>query len=225
MEELNKQELSSIYGKSKLATLIDKVKYISGIDYIDNMIANKQINEILLTAIKPYTNGVIIELARGFSSRKTGVLQDEIQYITIENQEQIIVKKNKSVVGRAVVGGLFLGPLGALIGGMSGTGTKDVKLSDRPENILTICITDNEKLSYIVFSLKNKDFKTVEKFFKNEYPSKYKLPDEVLKEPQETITQSTISVADEIKKYKELLDMGAITQEEFSKQKNKLLGC
>ena len=34
----------------------------------------------------------------------------------------------------------------------------------------------------------------------------------------------TISPADEIKKYKELLDMGAITQEEFDAKKKQLLG-
>jgi hypothetical protein len=36
-----------------------------------------------------------------------------------------IVSAGKSVVGRAVVGGLILGPLGAVIGGMSGIGTKE----------------------------------------------------------------------------------------------------
>lgn len=33
-------------------------------------------------------------------------------------------QQNKSVIGRAVVGGLLLGPLGAIVGGMSGIGTK-----------------------------------------------------------------------------------------------------
>ena len=36
--------------------------------------------------------------------------------------------------------------------------------------------------------------------------------------------ESQISVADEIKKFKELLDMGAITQEEFDAKKKQLLG-
>ena len=34
---------------------------------------------------------------------------------------------------------------------------------------------------------------------------------------------SEVSVVDEIKKYKELLDMGAITQEEYEKKKKELL--
>lgn len=40
---------------------------------------------------------------------------------------------------------------------------------------------------------------------------------------KEDSTQSTCSVADEIKKYKDLLDSGAITDEEFEKAKKKLL--
>lgn len=38
--------------------------------------------------------------------------------------ETEIIEKNKSVVGRAVGGGIVFGPLGAIIGGMSGTGKK-----------------------------------------------------------------------------------------------------
>ncbi|MBR5012842.1 MAG: SHOCT domain-containing protein [Clostridia bacterium] len=36
--------------------------------------------------------------------------------------------------------------------------------------------------------------------------------------------QSAISSADELKKFKELLDMGVITQEEFDQKKKQLLG-
>ena len=41
--------------------------------------------------------------------------------------EQEVIEKSKSVVGRAVAGGLIFGGLGAVIGGMSGTGTKQQK--------------------------------------------------------------------------------------------------
>ena len=44
------------------------------------------------------------------------------------------------------------------------------------------------------------------------------------KEIQEQLTSnSNFSVTDEIKKYKELLDMGAITQEEYERKKKELL--
>ncbi|MGJ0843303.1 hypothetical protein [Clostridium tertium] len=38
--------------------------------------------------------------------------------------EKDIIESNKSVTGRAIVGGVLLGPLGAIIGGMSGIGNK-----------------------------------------------------------------------------------------------------
>ena len=38
-----------------------------------------------------------------------------------------LAKQNKSVVGRAVVGGLIMRPLGAIVGGMTGIGTKSAK--------------------------------------------------------------------------------------------------
>ena len=44
-----------------------------------------------------------------------------------------------------------------------------------------------------------------------------------LRSPQQTVIQQT-SAADELKKFKELLDMGVITQEEFDAKKKQLLG-
>ena len=44
-----------------------------------------------------------------------------------------------------------------------------------------------------------------------------------MRAPAVTVTQQ-VSVADEIKKFKELMDMGVITQEEFDAKKKQLLG-
>ena len=41
--------------------------------------------------------------------------------------EEEIITTDKSVVGRAVVGGLILGPLGAIVGAVDGIGTKSKK--------------------------------------------------------------------------------------------------
>ena len=46
------------------------------------------------------------------------------QIINIEGiSDKEIVEKNKSTVGRAAIGGLILGPLGAIVGGISGIGS------------------------------------------------------------------------------------------------------
>lgn len=41
--------------------------------------------------------------------------------------EKDIIEKDKSVLGRAALGGLILGPIGAVVGGISGTGKKEKK--------------------------------------------------------------------------------------------------
>ncbi|WP_201723593.1 zinc ribbon domain-containing protein [Spirosoma sp. 209] len=46
-----------------------------------------------------------------------------------------LVNMDKSVIGRAVVGGLILGPLGAVVGGMSGIGSKQ-KVQDKSYLVL-----------------------------------------------------------------------------------------
>lgn len=45
--------------------------------------------------------------------------------------EITIIEKSKSVIGRGVVGGLLLGPVGAIVGGMSGIGNKSNSKKDR----------------------------------------------------------------------------------------------
>ena len=48
---------------------------------------------------------------------------DQIIAVGVVSEAEII-EKDKSVIGRAAVGGLLLGPLGAVVGGISGTGKK-----------------------------------------------------------------------------------------------------
>ena len=62
-----------------------------------------------------------------------------------------IEEVNKSVVGRAVIGNLLMGPLGAIIGGMSAVGgTKAVKSK---HHFAVITYVSNEKKSQIVLEI------------------------------------------------------------------------
>lgn len=58
-----------------------------------------------------------------------------------QTSREELIRTDKSVIGRAVVGGLILGPLGAIIGGMSGIGSKE-KLKDK--NYLVINFWDKK---------------------------------------------------------------------------------
>lgn len=49
-------------------------------------------------------------------------LQNIINISVVTDKE--IIEKSKSVLGRAAIGGLLIGPLGAIVGGISGTGNK-----------------------------------------------------------------------------------------------------
>lgn len=54
----------------------------------------------------------------------------ESQLISVTKvTQQDIVTKNKSVLGRAVLGGVLFGGVGALVGGMSGLGQNQTKVS------------------------------------------------------------------------------------------------
>ena len=52
-----------------------------------------------------------------------------------------LIQKQKSVIGRAAVGGLLFGGLGAVVGAVSGTGTKEAK---DPTLYFIISYTDSE---------------------------------------------------------------------------------
>lgn len=68
------------------------------------------------------------------------ILYNQIKGVKALTKQEII-HENKSVVGRAAIGGVLLGPLGAIIGGMSGVGNK----------------TSSQSTRYIVLNYKNRD--------------------------------------------------------------------
>ncbi len=68
---------------------------------------------------------------------------DDINFIEKMNMSEV-TEKNKSVVGRAVVGGL-LGPLGAIVGGISGVGSKK---KNKDVGILIIGYGEDKQISF-----------------------------------------------------------------------------
>ena len=67
-----------------------------------------------------------LEIKLPLSKEKTTLMYSQITDVEYGSRTDI-VEKSKSVIGRAVAGGILLGGLGAVIGAVSGTGKKEKK--------------------------------------------------------------------------------------------------
>ncbi|MBN3409939.1 hypothetical protein CJF15_12580 [Clostridium botulinum] len=100
-----------------------------------NKNGNRSVNLSFVDGIEGYGKGLAVELSINTEKEcltiKSRVVKrpeinlkfEQITGINVVSEKDII-EKNKSTVGRAVAGGVLLGPLGAIIGGMSGIGNK-----------------------------------------------------------------------------------------------------
>jgi len=158
----------SFFQKNGTQTLIAKIEYFCGVDLFDE---NKLFSSPVVLYMRP--KGLIISSLMK-SKIQIGILDENINYIVIEHKENIVGKKDKSIIGRAVIGGVLLGPLGAIIGGMSGIGEKEIKSKAIPDNIVSISYKDNLTDKIMSFSLSTKNFKATEEYFIRHYKNKYK---------------------------------------------------
>lgn len=134
---------------------------------------------------------------------------------------------SKGGVGRAIVGGALFGDVGAIVG--SNTGHRQEKICSK----LQIKITVNDMRSptvYINFieSEIEKD-KAIYKQLYTQAQEVLSLLSIIVQSNQSntrsaTESQNNLSAADEILKFKKLLDIGVISQEEFDAKKKQLLG-
>ena len=225
----DKNQVKEYLGKRNIwgfNTVAGKVQYHEGIQYFDDLIASTNKPNLINFLVHP--EGLLIELMIGLKYHHVGIRAEDLIAIVIEPLEKVFVEKDKSVIGRAVVGGLLLGPVGAIVGGMSGVGTKKVAQKGI-ENFLTIIHCDeNGDEAIAVFSCRKKHLKELDlawgKRFKTQLEEGQK---RLSKQPQteaEAASPNKMSVADELMKFKELLDAGILTQAEFEEQKAKLLG-
>lgn len=177
MKLLNKEEVEESLGKLGLfnrLVISGKLNYISGIQPFDVFHENTStwgIPGIINIFKRP--KGMEIGLFKSIKSYSVGIKDSQVQRIDLESRDQIYEKQDKSVVGRALIGGLLLGPLGAVIGGMSGIGSKEVR-KDMPDMILSITIlNDSNEENIILFSAKHKEKDELDKFFSKIALSKY----------------------------------------------------
>ena len=155
-------------------------------------------------------------------------------YNTVSKSKTVGTQKGKTKrKGRllgAAVGTLVAGPVGLAIGAAHGTGNKkhssdsqsntfttDTKVEAPAPATIQLENIETKEILVISYSCKSDQNSTMLSFRKIDNTQK------VVNETIPTIT-SSIDPYEEVKKAKELLDMGIITQEEFDIKKKELLG-
>ncbi len=100
-----------------------------------NKDGNRSVNLSYIDGVEGYNKGTAIALSidnenqcltvkpRVFKNPPVHLKFEQITGVNVVSEKDII-EKSKSTVGRAIVGGVLLGRLGAIIGGMSGIGNK-----------------------------------------------------------------------------------------------------
>lgn len=148
---------------------------------------------------------------------------DEIvEYELLEDGDSI----TKGGLGGAIVGGVLLGGVGAIVGGVTGK-----KKTKSVINSLKIKITVNQTSKPCIYiDLIKSPTKADSLLYKAAYSSAQEILSmlSIINQnskdtKQQQTTSNTVSVADELIKLKSLLDDGILTQEEFTIEKNKIL--
>ncbi len=147
---------------------------------------------------------------------------DLINVELLENGSTIMKKSTSRTVGGAIVGGVLLGPFGAVIGGVTGKS----KVVDKTNSIaLKIIINKlDNPVHYLYFlnSETKKDTFVYQNARKNAelWHGKFSsIINSIDNSETKQISSSSNSMADELKKLDDLRQKGILTEEEFIAQK------
>jgi len=149
--------------------------------------------------------------------------EDVLDFELVEDETSVI----KGGIGKAVAGGILFGGVGAIVGGS--TGKK--KSSSMVQKLELIVRINDLSAPTIQIPLIN----TPTKRKSMTYSLMYKLAQDAISvlnivtnsnstQEKEDDSTKALSVPDELRKFKSLLDDGIITQEEFDAKKKQLLG-
>ena len=147
-----------------------------------------------------------------------------LNFELLEDDETI----TKGGLGRAVAGGFLFGGVGAIVGGVTGgKKSKGVCNSMRLKITLRNCHCSMVYIPFIMNETKTKSFvyKAAQSSAQECLSALQIIADSCQSEvATQTVNQANASAADEIIKFKQLLDAGVITQDEFDAKKQQLLG-
>ncbi|WP_290770508.1 SHOCT domain-containing protein [Anaerofustis sp.] len=191
---------------------------------VKGKIADTKGKKVLKATVALATGGTSLLIPDGKTKVGTDIWYDFADLLTYELIEDNGVVSSGGVAS-AVIGGLAFGGDGAIIGGL--TGKK--KSKKMVENIIVrITLNDNDNPMVLVPFIK-KPVKTKSSDYRKALEDSRALisrleiiAKKVDNEPN--IQQSNNNQLEQLKQLKELLDMGAITEEEFEAKKKDLLG-
>lgn len=123
--------------------------YLHGADGFDEIRADTAVKSPFNLNLRP--GGLAISIMHQFKKHYLAIPFAHLKSVSLETPAAILSKKEKSVVGRAVLGGVLLGPVGALVGGLSGL--KEGTTVTKQPSLLTIVATDDGELTYLVASI------------------------------------------------------------------------
>lgn len=132
---------------------------------------------------------------------------DELVDYTVEVEEKVITE-TKGGVTRAIAGEIVAGPVGAVVG--SSTAKKVSRTEESKPKMSFIVEYPMGRFQSPVYTYSCKVRELCEEIFKERAETK-KVPD------------TLSSIADELMKFKKLLDVGAITEDEYNAEKERLL--
>lgn len=134
---------------------------------------------------------------------------DEVAGYESDAPDDLTVTETKGGIGRAVIGAAVAGPVGAIVGAATAKTETHKAYSKENISIRFVLPLGESNLPTMVYPGGTTDFLRSCK---------------AGAERPQVATSTASSAADELLKFKQLLDMGAITEEEYNAKKTQLLG-
>jgi len=170
----------------------------------------------------------------GYISQRIIEYKDIISVEIFEDGSSVTKTVRSSQIGGAVIGGLVLGGVGAIIGGLSGKTETSGKIK-RVDLRLILNDTNSPLHDVVLMNIEAKKESIIYTHAIQQARFWHGLIEVLIKRADAedrslqlegrpaAVAASTLSIADEIKKLSELHQAGVLTAEEFQQQKNKLL--